>query len=326
MAEVIAAHEQYAAAMPEDPEPWIGLAELRLTNLAYRKAETALAKARAYAGQDERVADLQALTSVMAAQRNFKSGRHLRAKEDIESAGQFASRRSEPVVKAWTALLQYAQPAGGTLRASFGETLESSGPVVRVHALCVGLDALDSRTHKFRSKPAAKQQIEGMLDEAVTALCRENPQDLPRLLEPLPDVFSSVGNVDAVPELLGNRWGSVLRAIPDRAMFKVFPLAIEFGACLALRKELARRLPLSRDRTRQRILLLYMATVSYLLGEDRTLKRFNRLKDSIPSEELAPVRKAAERVAAATRACFATRLAEALERFDFDDIETGLFF
>ncbi len=326
MAEVIAAHEQYAAAMPEDPEPWIGLAELRLTNLAYRKAETALAKARAYAGQDERVADLQALTSVMAAQRNFKGGRHLRAREDIESAGQFASRRSEPLVKAWTALLQYAQPAGGNLRASFGEALESSGPFVRVHALCVGLDALDSRTHKFPSRSQAKQRVEGMLDEAVTALCRDHPQQLPRLLEPLPNVFSSVGSVDAVPELLGSRWSEVLRAIPDRAMFRVFDLAMEFKEWRALRKELAWRLALSRDRTKQRILLLYMATARYLLGDDRTWERFQRLKDSIPSAELAPVRKAAERVAAATRACYATQLAEALERFEFDDIDTRLFF
>lgn len=326
MAEIVAAHEDYATAMPEDPEPWIGLAELRLSNLAYRKAEAALAKARAYGSQDERVADLQALTSVVAAQRNFRAGRYLRAIQDIESAGRFGSRRSEGVVRAWTALLRYAHPAGGDLCASFGEALESVTPGVRAQALCVGLDALNSQANKFRVRHKDRQEIEGMLDEAVTALCRENPQDLPRILEPLPDAFSSVGNVDAVPELLGDRWGEVLQATPDRAVFKVFPRAIESNAWRALRKEVSRRLPMSREKTRQRILLLYMATARFLLREDHTWERFQRLKGSIPTSEQPPIRKAAERIADAARRCFADLLAEALERFEFDETDTGLFF
>ena len=126
---------------------------------------------------------------------------------------------------------------------------------------------------------------------------------------------------DAVIGNLSDHWSPMLSAVLDAAMFKDFLAAVEWRQWPVLRRELVRRLPRARKPAQSRILLLYLATVRYLLYADNGGGRFQKLKASIPREEIEPVRLAAERLADAVRNGFVRQLALALRNFEFDALD-----
>ncbi len=143
----------------------------------------------------------------------------------------------------------------------------------------------------------------------------------------MPVAFTGVTGPKVVPQDLGELWDYVLRAVPDRDALRIFPSAVEFGALEELRREIARRLARTQNSTYQHILLLYSATLRYLAGEDRGANRFRKLAESIPEQELAAVRAAADKLANPVAMRFVPVLALALMQFDFEVLEEqwGLF-
>ena len=325
--ELVAAHEGYAKAVPEDPDPWIALAELRLRHNAYRKAQSALKKACRYASQDERVLDLLALSSVVAARRNIQSGGLLRAKLDLDAAESRMGPKSEPLVRAWRGLLLFKKRKHAKLQAACEQALAGCSPVVRAQALCLMLAACGMSHPGLKIPKREQRPLWQMIGPAVRAVCKECPHELPRLVGALPEPYESVTPTNAVALYMSGHWKEILRAVPDAVMFNVFLVALESREWGALRKELPRRLARARDRARGRLLMLYLATIRYLLGEDSGGQRFHRLKASIPQAEREPLRVAAEKLATAIRFSFVPHLGAALRSFEFTilDQDRGLF-
>ena len=325
--ELVAAYEAYAQAVPEDPNPWIALAELRLSHNAYRKAESALKTASRYAGRDERVLDLLALSSVSAARRNIRNGRLGLAERDLVAAESRMGPKVEPLVRAWKGLLIFAKHKRPHLRSACEEAVASCPPIVRAEALCLVLAACNASQGRLAIPTRQQRPLWKMAGAAVGAVCSECPDELPRLVEPLPPAFECVTSSTAVVACLSAHWVQILRAVPDAVMFRVFLVAVEYRQWATLRLELLRRLPRARKGAQGRILLLYLATVRYLLGEDSGGARFHRLKASIPDAQREPVRLAADKLANALRFCFVPQLSIALREFNFAilDEPRGLF-
>ena len=68
---------------PDDPGPWLELAGLHYSRNAYRRAERALAAARARAPHDERMLDLQAVGFLKSADQSRNKGRLALAAQDL---------------------------------------------------------------------------------------------------------------------------------------------------------------------------------------------------------------------------------------------------
>ena len=316
--EIVDAFERYAAALPTEPGAWIGLAEFRLETLAYRKAEAALTKARAVGGRDPRIAELRSLASVVAAQRNLRGGRLAKARNDIATATGSIGGESEPIVRAWAALLSFAETRGSGLGKAFREALQPADTLVTARAACVALGAVYEDWEALSPRKWDETDLNAILDEAVEALCAERAEELPEFLKRYPASFHCVRGLSSPRPFLRDRWTSILRSVPDRRMFAAFLPAIESAQFARVRNELGTRLSRTRDRSRQRKLLLYLAAMKLLLGEDTTLERFRRLTASVPDEERSRLRDEASTLAETLRP-YDWDLARALHRFDFED-------
>ena len=317
-AELVSAYEHYAEAVPGDPDPWIALAELRLGSNAYRKAESALEKARGFASHDRRVSELTVAASLLAAKRNLQRARLTLALRDLSNAEAVVSQRSEPIVLAWKAIASAARAKEPSLLAACTRMLDGASPSVRAKAACIIWNANYLMDLPVHLPPKDTQKLWKMFQEAILDTCKTAPADLADLVEPMPIAFDSVAGTKVVSRSLSEVWDSVLRAVPDRDVLRILPTAVEFANLEVLRSELARRLTRTQNKTYQRILLLYSATVKYLLGEEVGAGRFRKLIDSIPSNELKPVRAAAEQLSVPVATRFVPTLALALKQFEFD--------
>ncbi len=320
--ELISAYEHYADAVPGDPGPWIALAELRLGSNAYRKAEAALEKARGYASHDRRVSELMVAASLLAAKRNLQGGRLALALRDLSNAESVVNPRSEPIVLAWKAIASSAEAKGPSLLAAYERTLDGASPSARAKAACIVWNAIQLIDLPVPIRPKDNYKLLKLFHEAILDTCKTAPADLADVVEPMPIAFNNVAGTKIVSLLLDDLWDSVLRAVPDRDALRIFPAAVEFADLEVLRGELARRLTRTQNKTYQRILLLYSASVKYLLGEEVGASRFRRLIDSIPSNEIKPVRAAAEQLSVPVAARFVPTLAIALKQFEFDLLDS----
>ncbi len=324
---IVAACEAYAKAVPDEPEPWLALAEFRLSHNAYRKAQEALNQARKHGGNDERVLDLLAVTSVFAAHQNIRRGHLDAAGRDIRAAEDLSRPQTAGLVAAWSVLLHLARQKRRNWKSACGEQIDSGSPAVRAQALCLVLGAGESKSVKLAIKRVDRRRLRKMISNSVDAVCRECPQRLPALVSDLPVAFECLAPRDSVVSRLKSHWPKVLGAVPDSGMFRVFLAAFQQGAWKGLRKELPRRLPRARSREQSQVLLLYLATVRFLLREDRDGRRFQKLKDSVPAGSRSALRDAAERLADAIGAAFVPDLVAALHAFEFDHLDqaAGLF-
>ena len=320
--ELISAYEHYADAVPGDPGPWIALAELRLGSNAYRKAEAALEKARGYASHDRRVSELMVAASLLAAKRNLQGGRLALALRDLSNAESVVNPRSEPIVLAWKAIASSAEAKGPGLLAAYERTLDGASPSARAKAACIVWNAIQLIDLPVPIRSKDNYKLLKLFHEAILDTCKTAPADLADVVEPMPIAFNNVAGTKIVSLLLDDLWDSVLRAVPDRDALRIFPAAVEFADLEVLRGELARRLTRTQNKTYQRILLLYSASVKYLLGEEVGASRFRKLIDSIPSNEIKPVRAAAEQLSVPVAARFVPTLAIALKQFEFDLLDS----
>ena len=325
--EILRAYEDYAQAFPEDPEPWIALAELRLRDNAYRKADAALKNAVRYAGQNPRVLELRALTLIRAAQNNVRNTKLDLAARDLSVAEGCGTAKTEPLLRAWRALLAFARRGHRDIRASFENEIGPLPASIRAHTLVLALDACSGPDARFALKRSARRELAGMVRAEIGEACREDAAGLARLVAPLPEVYECVTSPMAVCDAIDDSWEDVLRAMPQRALFEAFGLAVQRDAWPEVRREAARRLQSARDLEARRKLLLYLATVRYLLREDDGARRFQHLKGSIPAEEQQPIRVAAAQLGRVLQAHHPLALSDALRAFDFDRLDEprGLF-
>ena len=135
--EIVAACEAYAEAQPDDPEPWIALAEFRLSHSAYRKAEAALKQARKHGGDDDRVIEMLVATYLFAAHQNLGNGRLGAAELDIQNAEAVTRPATQGLVTAWRVMLTIAWQERPNWRSACCEQVDPHSPVVRVRAPCL---------------------------------------------------------------------------------------------------------------------------------------------------------------------------------------------
>lgn len=321
--ERVSARENYANAFPEDPEPWIGLAELRLRTNAYRKAEAALERAAKFAGDDERIVDLRAVSALAAAQANLINERLPLAGRDLAEAESRASAALMPVVLAWKVWLNAAGRADRELPDVFAQVLGSRPATLRLHALALCLEACADKSARIARKRSAYKSLRGLLDDAVAAAVREGPQELLSVVSRLPPAYGCVAMPLAVATELRDHWSQILGAMPGSQFFDAVCVALEVHAAPAVRHEVLGRLRRTKSVQQRRILLLCLATARYLLREDDDSRRFRSLQASIPADEVQPVCAAAGQLGKALENPFPTTLSSALRSFKFGMLDEG---
>lgn len=312
--DLVEAFENFAKAVPGDPAPWIALAELHIGRGAYRMAETALAKCREIAGNDSRVIELQVVSWLVAVMRNTKAGRLHLAERDLDSAKGAATATTEPLVLASAMTLRFVQEGRKASRSVCVEALQSAPVVVRAKAMCclpsmcdrVGLD----------TSGAGFFVVDDLIREYVLDVCEQAPHELHLLVEPAPGAFRGIVSPDYLGSSLGDVWTEILGAVPDGTMFSVFRAAVECQAWEPLRSELSRRLARTRDRTRSRILMIYLSAARFFQGTGQSgLDGLRRVSASIPEEEARQVRASARLLAKAVGTVWGgQQFALALER------------
>ena len=323
-ADQVSAREDYANAFPEDPEPWIGLAELRLRSNAYRKAEAALDRAAKFAADDERILDLRAVSALVAAQANLRNARLPLAERDLAEAESRASAALMPVVLVWKVFLHSARRADGDLAAAFAEVLQSRPAALRLQVLALCLDAASGRSARPAIKGADRAALRAKIDDAVAAAVGESPAGLLAAVSRLPAAYECVASPLAVAQELRDHWSAILRAMPGSQFLDAVCLALAVDASSAVRHESLRRLRLTKSVQHRRILLLCLATARFMLREDEDGRRFQSLQESIPAEELQPVRVAAGQLGRVLEFPIPTHLSSALRSFNFHGLDSDL--
>ncbi len=321
--DLIRAYEYYATSLPEDPEPWIALAELRLRSRAYRKAETALKKAHEFAGADDRVVRLRGISLILAGQTNIHAKRFPLATKDLASAMAIATLETEPIIRAWDTIRRYLETDDATLREACEKALEGATLSVRTEALCFLNPPCKFGRFTLPLSKSETTLLNVLLDNAVASMCSSQPEYLHQLAEEFPSVFAIVTVPAAKPRAMDTRWARVLRFVPTSSMFPVF-LAVFDSSSLrnlkALRSELPRRLAHTRDRNRRLLLLLYLCTARYLLNERRADYRLWRLAENIRFDQEKLLKQSAKRLAGTAQVKEVPPLAQALTSLDFSGL------
>ena len=321
----IRAYENYAASVPEDPEPWISLAELRLFQNAYRKAAAALKKAGDLARPDERISNLQCVSLLLAAKNNIWAGRLPLATRDWEAARQCQTVETEPLVRAWDAVLRCVKREGRQLPAACLAAFEgAAAPHVKAQALCFLLAIVSSSGGRLKLGWSDQARLKRMLDEAIETLCSDEPSRLLDLAEEVPGHFRPVASLGAKRDAMVGRWAPVLRATPDASVFLIFNAALNSDSpkdLRALQRELRRRMVQASETSRKRLLMLYLGSVGYLSGDRGAGGQLERLEDAIPADEIGPIKQWAARIAATRTVRDRPELSVALEQFDFSKLE-----
>ena len=298
--DLVEAYENFANAVPGDPTPWIALAELHIGRGAYRMAETALAKCRKIAGNDSRVIELQVVSWLVAVMRNTKAGRLHLAVRDLDSAKSAAIVTTEPLVLASAILLRFMQEGRKASRSVCIEVLRSAALVVRAKAMCC-LPAMCFRAG-LETSVTESLVLDDLIREYVLDVCEQAPRELHLLVEPAPDAFYGIVSPAYRKVSLIELWPEILGAVPDATMFSVFRAAVECEAWEPLRSELSRRLARTRDRTRSRILMIYLCAAKFFHGTGQSgLDGLRRVSASIPEEEVRRARASARLLAKAVR-------------------------
>lgn len=331
----VAAFEAYAKAFPRDTDPWIKLAEFRLQHNAYRKAEQALKKASAQAGQDQRVTDLLVVASIYAAYRNIRNRRLELAERDIKAAESRPSPQAEGLVRAAKALLKTARHKRTNPVPACKEIANECRPSLQVQALCLVLIALQQGTLQIRASKLGMIRLRTLVSSALLAVCKDSPSDLPELVQDLPKSFRSIVHANSIVPQIEGYWAEILAAVPNSSMLGICLIAFEYRAWKTLKQELKRRLARARTKEQIQVILLFLAAVKYLLREDRDSVSFARLKRALPEDRRRVIRQVSSQLSEAIaksdnhgygfRHTSIDLLVEALRHFDFEILDYRIF-
>ena len=320
--------ERMAASFPDDPEPWLELATLHYSGNAYRRAEQALAEAKRRAPHDERILDLQAIGFLKSADQSRKGGRFELAARDLRHAEDLDRAPLRPVLHVKRILLDLvsgdrADHRDRDAEAVVASHLERLAPAGALRIIALLLHDLRENRRIRNVPPEMESTVTAMLTRRASVIDALDSGETVELLAPLPfDLHILYRDLHVAP-VLAAWWTGLLRRLEGDRVPAVFDILMDCGGRGAVRAEIARRLRIAGRTRRDPLLLLYLAMIRHLEGQDFGARRFVEALEAAAPSDLERLRAAAARLARHARGI----LREALRKFDFTllDLPPPLF-
>ena len=348
--------ERMAASFPDDPEPWLELATLHYSGNAYRRAEQALAEAKRRAPHDERILDLQAIGFLKSADQSRKGGRFELAARDLRNAADLDRAQLRPVLHVKRILLdlvsgdradhradqqaghqadhragqqachqadQQASQQDWDVEAVVASHLERLAPAGALRTIALLLHDLRENRRIRNVSPEMESTVTAMLARRASVIDALDSGEIVELLAPLPfDLHILYRDLHIAPVLTA-WWAGLVRRLDGDGVPAVFDILMDCGGRAAVRAEIVRRLRIEGKTRRDPLLLLYLAMIRHLEGQDFGARRFVEAVEAAAPSDLEPLKAAAARLARHARGI----LREALRKFDFTllDLPPPLF-
>ena len=310
--------QEMADRFPDDPEPWLALAGLHYARNAYRQAEGALAEARRRAPHDDRLLDLQAVGFLKSADQSRKAGRLALAAEDLQRAEDLGRGILGLVLPAKRVLLEIVSGEGATA-ATVARHLERLPPEAQLRMLALLIRDLDENRHVRSVGPEPADDIRKLLEDKTALLEECTPDEIARLLEPLPIELDILYEDRQLASVLAAWWPALLMRVDGERLPAVLDIVLGCGGRAEARAELERRLRRVRKPKRDPMLDLHLAVLRYADGSDHDSRRFMDLLNRVDAATRARLRPVATRLARHTQG----PLRQALLTFDFAPLDVA---
>ena len=332
--------EQMAVSFPDDAEPWLELATLHHSGNAYRRAEQALAEAKLRAPHDERIQDLQAIGFLKSADQSRKAGRFELAARDLRRAEDMGRPKLRQVLHVKRILLDLVSGGGdtetvvaphldpdpgepadaprrGDTEAVVASHLERLAPADELRTLALLIHDLRENRRIRNIRPEMESEVTAMLARRVPVIDALDPGEVVELLAPLPFELHVLCRNRHIAPVLSAWWTGLMRRLDGDRLPAVFDILMDCGGRAEVRAELARRLRGAPKSRRDPLLLLYLAVIRCLEGQDFGARRFEEALEAAAPSDMERLRAEAAKLARHTQGI----LREALRKFDFTLLE-----
>ena len=308
--------EDMAHRFPDDPTPWLELVGLQHSRNAYRQAESALAEARRRAPHDDRLLDLQAVDFVKSADQSRNKGRFAVATRDLQRAADLGREAVGLVLPSKWLVLEIVT-TGTDAAATAARRLQGLPPGEQLRTLVLVLRDLHRNSHVRNVRPDMLDAVWRLLADRVSLAGECAPDEIVRLLEPLPVELGILYDDRLVATSLAGWWPELLERVDEERLPTVLDILLECSGWDQVRAEIERRLRGVRKPRRDPLLLFYLAVVRYEEGSDHDSRRF---RDVLQGADIATRERL--RTAAARLACHTQDpLRRALLTFDFEALD-----
>ncbi len=308
--------QDMADRFPDDPTPWLELATLQHSRNAYRQAESALAEARRRAPHDDRLLDLQAVGFLKSADQSRNKGRFEVAGRDLQRAADLGRDVVGLVLPSKWLLLEIVS-AGADTAATITRRLQGLPPGEQLRTLILVLRDLHRNSHVRNVRPKMLDAVWRLLADSVPLAGECAPDEIVRLLEPLPVELGILYDDRLVATSLAGWWPALLERVDEERLPAVLDILLECGGWDQVRAEIERRLRGVRKPRRDPLLLFYLAVVRYEEGSDHDARRFRDVLKGADGATRERLRTAAARLARHTQ----DPLRRALLAFDFEALD-----
>ena len=307
-----------ADRFPDDPTPWLELATLHYSRNAYRQAEGALEEARQRAPHDDRLLDLQAVGFLKSADQSRRKGRFALAVRDLERAENLGRRVIESVLPAKWLLLEIVSGNADTA-ATVAPHLEGLPPGAQLRMLALLLRDLYDNNHVRNVRPEMADAVRRLLAGKVSLAGECAPDEIVRLLEPLPVELDLLYDDRRIAVSFARWWPALLERVDGERLPGVLDILMDCGGQNEVRVEIERRLRGVGKPRRDPLLLFYLAVIRYEEGSDHDARRFRDVLKRADAATRERLRAAAARLARHTE----EPLRHALQTFDFESLDVG---
>ena len=284
--------EDMAHRFPEDPTPWLELATLHYSANACRRAEKVLTEARRRAPHDDRLLDLQAVGFLKSAEQSRNRSRFARAAEDLQRAEDLGRRVLATVLPAKRLLLDVVSRAGNVPTA-VDRHLMPLAPAEQLRALALLVRDLSDNRHVTNVGPALADAAEDMLAARADLARGCGPDDVVRLLEPLPAALDMLYPDRRIAQVLAPWWSALLERLDGDRLPGVLDILLDCGGQAAVRAEIERRLRGAPEARRDPLLLFCRAVFRYQDRRDRDARRLTEAVNGADAATRERLREAA---------------------------------
>ena len=308
--------ERMADSFPDDAEPWLELATLHHSGNAYRRAEQALAEAKRRAPHDERILELQAIGFLKSADQSRKGGRFELAARDLGRAEDLGRPKLRQVLQVKRLLLDLVS-GDADPEAVVASHLARLAPAGELRLLALLLHDLRENRHIRNVRPEMESAVTAMLARRAHVIEALDPGEVVELLGPLPFELHVLCRNRHIAPVLSVWWTGLMRRLDGDRLPAVFDILMDCGGRAEVRAEIARRLRGAPKTRRDPLLLLYLAVIRHLEGQDFGARRFEEALEAAGPSDMERLRAEAAKLARHAQGI----LREALRKFDFTLLE-----
>ncbi|MCP4692254.1 MAG: tetratricopeptide repeat protein [Desulfobacterales bacterium] len=315
---------------PGDPYPCLELATLYYEKNAFRKAENILKEARKRAPHDARVQDRSVLALLISTDKGLQRKKFHLASRDIEKARRMASGAILPLVIEKHIVFQIEQRGQLSLfdekvvksaRAVSGIVQKATQPLDLFNRLrTLGMLILDMKSRRGSKDAPVLKELDKIFHRLRRRFKELSPGEVCRLLAPMGEEEARVTHARDMAGVFLKRDAKILTRVDDADMVAVLDILVESQLYQPALKEIRRR---KKAPPELRLLFdFYGVVIQHLAGRiSDDADAFEEVLDEADDTQKETLRIASRRLAPHASG----RLKNALERFDFDLLETRPF-